>query len=106
MFQRRFHADLNHSVSARVMFSFANIWFMLRMDLIGMLAIALTGAFAVGLRGAVSPAAAGLAMANVMMTGTFLPFIMRIKAEFRGRFNSVERVYDYTVRAACCTLKI
>ena len=42
--------------------------------------------------------AAGLAMANAMMTGTFLPFIMRMKAEFRGRFNSVERIYDFTVR--------
>ena len=99
MFQRRFHTDLNNSVSARVLFSFSNIWFMLRMDLIGMLAIVVTGVFAVGLRGAISPAAAGLAMANVMMTGTFLPFIMRIKAEFRGRFNSVERIYEYTVRA-------
>ena len=99
MFQQRFHHDLNANVSARVTFSFANMWFMMRMDLIGMIAIVATGMFSVGLRGAISPAAAGLAMANAMMTGTFLPFIMRMKAEFRGRFNSVERIYDYTVRS-------
>ena len=98
MFQQRFHHDLNANVSSRVVFSFANMWFMMRMDIIGMIAIVATGMFAVGLRGTISPAAAGLAMANAMMTGTFLPFIMRLKAEFRGRFNSVERVYDYTVR--------
>ena len=98
MFQQRFHQDLNANVSSRVVFSFANMWFMMRMDLIGMIAIVVTGIFSVGLRGAISPAAAGLAMANAMMTGTFLPFIMRMKAEFRGRFNSVERIYDYTVR--------
>lgn len=98
MFQQRFHQDLNANVSSRVVFSFANMWFMMRMDLIGMIAIVVTGIFSVGLRGAISPAAAGLAMANAMMTGTFLPFIMRMKAEFRGRFNSVERIYDFTVR--------
>ena len=95
VFQRRFAHDLNTHISAMALFRYANRWFAFRMDMIGLLTIVLTGSFVVFFKGSVSPAIAGLALANVFQTCTFIPFVMRMKADFRARFNSVERVAEY-----------
>ena len=34
-------------------------------------------------------------MANVFQVATFIPYVMRMKADYRARFNSVERVCEY-----------
>ncbi len=52
------------------MFRFSNRWFSLRMDLLGTLTIATVAAVTVASRGVVSPAAAGLALANVFQVET------------------------------------
>nr|AHK05653.1 ATP-binding cassette transporter sub-family C member 5 [Tigriopus japonicus] len=95
VFQKKFERDLNIHLSASALFRFANRWFAFRMDLIGMVTIVLTGIFTVLFKGSVTPAIAGLALANVFQTCTFIPFVMRMKADFRARFNSVERVAEY-----------
>ena len=46
-------------------------------------------------RDTVTPAEAGLALANVFQVATFIPYVMRMKADYRARFNSVERVSEY-----------
>ena len=94
-FQGRFREDLHNHLSARAMFSFSSIWYMLRMDIIASVAIFVTAMFSVGSRGAVSPAAAGVALSNIFLTGSFIPFVMRLKAEFQARFNSIERITEY-----------
>eukprot|EP00094_Tigriopus_californicus_P010393 TCALIF_10025-PA protein Name:"Similar to ABCC5 Multidrug resistance-associated protein 5 (Homo sapiens)" AED:0.10 eAED:0.10 QI:113/0.84/0.78/0.92/0.76/0.71/14/0/1294 len=95
VFQKKFERDLNIHLSASALFRFANRWFAFRMDLIGMVTIVLTGVFTVLFKGSVTPAIAGLALANVFQTCTFIPFVMRMKADYRARFNSVERVAEY-----------
>ena len=84
------------------MFRYANRWFTFHMDMVAMAAIVLTASFAVvSKEGATASAAvAGLALANVFQTCTFVPFVMRLKADYMARFNSVERVAEYAyVRA-------
>lgn len=93
----RFQWDLNFHLSSKVLFSFSNLWYMFRMDLIGMLTIVITGMFAIANRSTITPGMAGLALSNVFLTGTFIPFLMRMKAEFMARFNSVERISEYAV---------
>ena len=91
----RFNDDASVYMSALSMFRYANRWFVFRMDLIGLVTIVLTGFFTVLAKGSVSPAMAGLALANVFQACTFIPLVMRLKADFRARFNSVERVAEY-----------
>ena len=38
---------------------------------------------------------AGLALANVFQTATFIPYVTLLKNEFRARFNSIERISEY-----------
>jgi len=96
-FQRRFNADLNTHQAAGVLYRFSNRWFVFRMDILGTTTIVLAGAYAVAgaTNGGVSSALAGLVLANVFQTCTFLPFVMQMKAELKARFNSVERVCEY-----------
>ncbi len=118
--QRRFGADLDAHLSAQALGRFSNRWFTFRMDLFGLAIILLTASFVVAGKGggAASTAiageggreggkclaliksysslpCAGLALSNVFQTCTFIPFVMRIKAELKARFNSVERVSEY-----------
>ena len=65
------------------------------MDLLGTLTILITASVCVFNKGQVTPAQAGLALANIFQVATFIPFVMRMKADFRARFNSVERVCEY-----------
>ena len=94
-FQRRFNNDLNIHLSATAIFRYSNRWFTFRMDFLGLCTIVITAICAVAAKGVVSSAMAGLALANVFQTATFIPFVMRLKADFRARFNSVERVCEY-----------
>ena len=65
------------------------------MDLLGTLTILITASVCIFNKGQVTPAQAGLALANIFQVATFIPFVMRMKADFRARFNSVERVCEY-----------
>lgn len=95
VFQMRFNNDMNTYLSAATIFRYSNRWFTFRMDMIGLFTIVLTGFFTVSAKGSVSPAMAGLALANVFQTCTFIPFVMKLKADLKARFNSVERVAEY-----------
>lgn len=91
----RFNDDLNVHLSAQTIFGYSNRWFTFRMNLMGLASIVVTAIFCVSTKTSLSPATAGLALANVFQTATFIPFVMRMKADFRARFNSVERVAEY-----------
>ena len=43
----------------------------------------------------VSPAIAGLALASIFQTCTFIPFVMKLKSEFRALLNCLERNFEY-----------
>jgi hypothetical protein len=78
------------------MFRFSNRWFSLRMDLLGTLTIATVAAVTVASRGVVSPAAAGLALANVFQVETnkcFFFWLSRFWAEVRNK-ESLIRLYS------------
>lgn len=95
VFQKKFDANLNRHLSAQLLFRFSNRWYAFRMDLLGTLTILITASVCVFNKGQVTPAQAGLALANIFQVATFIPFVMRMKADFRARFNSVERVCEY-----------
>ena len=95
VFQNKFDANLNRHLSAQLLFRFSNRWYAFRMDLLGTLTILITASVCVFNKGQVTPAQAGLALANIFQVATFIPFVMRMKADFRARFNSVERVCEY-----------
>ncbi len=103
LFQRRFGSDLDVHLSAQALGRFSNRWFTFRMDLFGLATIVVAAIFVVAGKGgeSASAAVAGLALANVFQTCTFVPFVMRIKADFRARFNSVERVSEYANVSQC-----
>lgn len=65
------------------------------MDFLGTLTILVTAGVCIFSRGSVTPAQAGLALANIFQVATFVPYVMRMKADYRARFNSVERVCEY-----------
>ena len=79
------------------MFRYANRWYTFHMEMISMVAIVVTAAFAIVSKDSdgASAAVAGLALANVFQTCTFIPYVMRLKADYMARFNSVERVAEY-----------
>jgi ABC-type multidrug transport system fused ATPase/permease subunit len=78
-----------------MLFRFSNRWYSFRMDLLGTITILITAGVCIFSRDTVSPAEAGLALANIFQVATFVPYVMRMKADFRARFNSVERVCEY-----------
>ena len=65
------------------------------MDLLGQATILITAGICLFSRDSVTPAEAGLALANIFQVATFIPYVMRMKADYRARFNSVERVCEY-----------
>jgi ABC-type multidrug transport system fused ATPase/permease subunit len=73
IFQQKFNEALNAHLSAQNIFRYSNRWFVFRMDLLGLTTIALTAAFAVAARGVITPAVAGLALANVFQVRTQVP---------------------------------
>ena len=93
-FQDKFSADLNRNLAAQMLFRYSNRWYGFRMDLLGTLTILCTAGVCIFSRGSVTPAEAGLALANVFQVATFIPYVMRMKADFRARFNSVERISE------------
>ena len=94
VFQDKFSADLNRNLAAQMLFRYSNRWYGFRMDLLGTLTILCTAGVCIFSRGSVTPAEAGLALANVFQVATFIPYVMRMKADFRARFNSVERISE------------
>ena len=42
-----------------------------------------------------SPAIAGLALASIFQTCTFVPFVMKLKSEFSAMLSSLERNFEY-----------
>ena len=86
---------MNKYLSSLTYYGYGNRWYTFRMDMLSLLTIVLTATFSVAAKGEVTSAVAGLAMANIFQVCTFIPFVMRLKAEFRARFNSVERVAEY-----------
>ena len=109
VFKARFNDHLNKSMAADSLFRLAQRWFMWRMDSLALLTITLTGVVTVATKGTVSVAVAGLAMAmifqvlrryvlyqqNISQVCTFLPFLMKMKTDFRARLNSLERITEY-----------
>merc|ERR1719237_661266 len=96
VFKERFNTYLNKSMAADALFRLAQRWFMWRMDSLGLITITLTAIVVIATKGSVSPAIAGLALASIFQVCTFIPFVMRLKSEFRARINSLERLADYT----------
>ena len=47
------------------------------------------------LQGSVSPAVAGLALSSIFQTCTYLPFIMKLKADFSAMLSSLDRIFEY-----------
>jgi ABC-type multidrug transport system fused ATPase/permease subunit len=94
VFQDKFSVDLNRNLAAQMLFRYSNRWYGFRMDLLGTLTILCTAGVCIFSRGSVTPAEAGLALANVFQVATFIPYVMRMKADFRARFNSVERISE------------
>ncbi len=78
-----------------MLFRYSNRWYGFRMDFLGTLTILITAAVCIFNKDTVTPAEAGLALANIFQVATFIPFVMRMKADYRARFNSVERVCEY-----------
>ena len=78
-----------------MLFRFSNRWYAFRMDLLGQATILITAGICLFSRDSVTPAEAGLALANIFQVATFIPYVMRMKADYRARFNSVERVCEY-----------
>jgi len=96
VFKERFNTYLNKSMAADALFRLAQRWFMWRMDSLGLITITLTAIVVIATKGSVSPAIAGLALASIFQVCTFIPFVMRLKSEFRARINALERLADYT----------
>merc|ERR1711915_1002030 len=42
-----------------------------------------------------SPAIAGLALASIFQTCTFVPFVMKLKSEFSAMLSSLDRIFEY-----------
>ena len=42
------------------------------------------------------PSAAGLVLVNIFQTSAFVPFLMKLKAEFVACINSLHRLFEYT----------
>ena len=78
-----------------MLFRFSNRWYGFRMDFLGTFTILITAGICIFSRDSVTPAEAGLALANIFQFATFIPYLMRMKADYRARFNSVERVCEY-----------
>ena len=91
----RFTDYLNTSLSADSMFRLATRWFMWRMEMLALVTVLVTAVVCVSLKGSVSPATAGLALANVFMSATFIAILMKIKAEFKAFTTSLERNFEY-----------
>ena len=47
------------------------------------------------LQGSVTPAVAGLALSSIFQTCTYLPFIMKLKADFSAMLSSLDRIFEY-----------
>ena len=62
----RFDSDLNKNLSSQMMFRYANRWYAVRMDFLGTVTILVTAAVCIFNKGSVTPAEAGLALANIM----------------------------------------
>ena len=95
VFQDKFSRDLNRNLAAQMLFRFSNRWYSFRMDLLATLTILCTAGVCIFSRDTVTPTEAGLALANVFQMATFIPYVMRMKADYRARFNSVERICEY-----------
>merc|ERR1712106_597043 len=95
VFKRRFNTYLNASNSADSLFRLATRWFMWRMESLGLLTVTLTSIVTVATKGSVSPAIAGLALACIFQTSTFVPFVMKLKAELSAMLSSVDRIFEY-----------
>merc|ERR1719369_228010 len=95
VFKRRFNVYLNASNSADSMYRLAQRWFMWRMDSLGLITITLTAIVTVATKGTVTPAVAGLALSSIFQTCTYLPFIMKIKADFSAMLSSLDRIFEY-----------
>merc|ERR1719430_1514213 len=96
VFKQRFNIYLNKSNSADSLFRLATRWFMWRMETLGLITIMLTAIVTVATKGSVSPAIAGLALASIFQTCTFVPFVMKLKAEFSAMLSSLDRNFEYT----------
>ena len=42
------------------------------------------------------PSAAGLVLVNIFQSSAFVPFLMKLKAEFVAFINSLHRLFEYT----------
>jgi len=95
IFEDRFYSFLNKHLVADSLFNLATRWFMLRMEILSLLIITSTGIVILATKGSVSPSIAGLAMTNLFAFGTMIPFVMKVKSEYRARVNSIERIAEY-----------
>ena len=111
----RFNTYLNASISADSLFRLATRWFMWRMESLALVTITLTAVVTVATKvgppvpqshiykvsniilpqGSVSPAIAGLALASIFQTCTFVPFVMKLKSEFSAMLSCLDRIFEY-----------
>lgn len=68
---------------------------MWRVESLALVTITLTAIVTVATKGSVSPTIAGLALASIFQTCTFVPFVMKLKSEFSAMLNSLERNFEY-----------
>lgn len=96
VFENRFKTFLNESIAADSMFRLAARWFMFRMESLALISISIAAVLTIVFKGIASSSIAGLAMANLFQVCTFISFLMKLKAEYRARLNSIERVIEYS----------